>query len=168
MKQPICGEVPPELEEVACKVVWPTIGATRAGRLVGQLAAIPWGIAPFTLGNLFALLTIPLSVAVFGWQLMPYVCRRYALTNRRIIIRQGLRPRDVRWIGLDEFDRIDVDVLPGQQWLRAGDLVFRSGGNEVFRLPGIPRPAIFRQVCQTQRDALVEIQPTVEREPVAV
>jgi len=43
-------------------------------------------------------------VAVFFWQLMPYVCRRYALTNRRIIIRKGFMPVDDQWIDLDKFD----------------------------------------------------------------
>jgi hypothetical protein len=169
MKQPISGVVPPEIAEVTCKVVWPTIGATRAGRLVGRLAAMRWGVGRLlTLGNLFAVATIPLSLAAFCWQLMPYVCRRYALTNRRIIIRDGLRPRDAHWIGLDEFDRIDIQVLPGQQWLHAGDLVFRNGDTEVFRLRGVPRPEICRQVCHTAHHALVDIRRVVEHEAAAV
>ena len=130
MNQPIAGVTPSELAEVTCKVVWPTIGATRAGRLVGRLAAMRLGLGEFfTLGKLLAVATIPLSLAVFGWQLMPCVCRRYTLTNRRIIIRKGLMGVDGRWISLDEFDSIDIEVLPGQEWLHAGDLVFRHGGS---------------------------------------
>src|SRR3990172_4778113 len=125
MHQPIPGVTPSELAEVTCKVVWPTIGATRAGRLVGRLAAVRLGWGEFfTLGKLLAVATIPLSLAVFCWQLMPYVCRRYTLSNRRIIIRKGLMAVDGRWISLDDFDSIDIEVLPGQDWLHAGDLVF--------------------------------------------
>ena len=124
MLHPIAGVTPSELAEVTCKVVWPTIGATRAGRLVGRLAAVRLGWGEFfTLGKLLAVATIPLSLAMFGWQLMPRVCRRYALSNRRIIIRKGLMPVDERWIGLDEFDTVDVEVLPGQQWLPSGTQV---------------------------------------------
>jgi hypothetical protein len=158
MNQPIAGVAPAELAEVTCKVVWPTIGATRAGRLVGRLAAVRLGWGEFfTLGKLLAVATIPLSLAVFCWQLMPYVCRRYTLTNRRIIVRKGLMPMDQRWIELDDFETIDVEVLPGQGWLHAGDLIFRRGGNEVLRLQGVSRPEVFRHVCLTVRNAFVYV-----------
>ena len=165
MNQPIAGVTPSELAEVTCKVVWPTIGATRAGRLVGRLAAVRLGLGEFfTLGKLLAVATIPLSLAVFGWQLMPYVCRRYTLTNRRIIIRKGLMGVDGRWISLDEFDSIQIEVLPGQDWLHAGDLVFRHGESEVLRLAGVARPETFRQVCLTARAALVSVRAVVQRQ----
>ncbi len=165
MREPIAGVTPSELAEVTCKVVWPTIGATRAGRLVGRLAAVRAGWGEFfTVGKLLALATIPLSVAVFCWQLLPYVCRRYALTNRRIIIRRGLVPIDQHWISLDEFDSVDVEVLPGQDWLHAGDLVFRRGEHEVLRLAGVPRPEILRQVCATARTALLSVHEIVQRQ----
>jgi hypothetical protein len=160
--------MPSDLAEVTCKVVWPTIGATRAGRLVGRLADVRLGIGQFfTLGKLLALVTIPVSLAVFCWQLMPYVCRRYAVTNRRIIIRKGLRPVDERWVDLDEFEAIDVEVLPGQQWLHAGNLIFRRGGQEVLRLSGVSRPEIFRHVCQTSRNALLSVRNVVQQQAQA-
>ena len=165
MQQPIAGVTPSELDEVTCKVVWPTIGATRAGRLVGQLAAVRlgWGQL-FTLGKLLAVATIPISLAVFCWQLLPYVCRRYTLTNRRIIIGKGLVAVDQRWIGFDEFDSVDVQVLPGQEWLHAGELIFRRGGSEVFRLSGVPRPEILRHLCMTARTALVSVREVAQRQ----
>ena len=68
-------------------VVWPTIGATRLGRLVGRLFGHSDGLGGFfTLGKLMALFTIPLSLGVFCWQLLPYVARRYRITDRRIVI----------------------------------------------------------------------------------
>jgi hypothetical protein len=165
MHEPIAGVTPSELAEVTCKVVWPTIGATRAGRLVGRLAAVRVGWGEFfTMGKLLAVATIPISVAVFAWQLLPIVCRRYALTNRRIIIRKGLVPVDQRWIGLDEFDAVEVEVLPGQEWLHAGDLIFRRGGTEVFRLAGVSRPEILRRVCATARSALLSVREVVQRQ----
>ena len=63
--------------------IWPTIGAIAPGRWVGQLSGLRLGWGFFTLGKLFALATIPVSLVVFCWQLLPGVCRRYVLTNLR-------------------------------------------------------------------------------------
>jgi hypothetical protein len=160
--------MPSELAEVTCRVVWPTIGATRAGRFVGRAGAVRLGFGDFfTLGKLLALATIPIALVVFAWQLMPRVCRRYALSNRRIIIRKGLLPVDERWIGLDEFDSVDVEILPGQEWLHAGDLVFKHAGNEVLRLAGVSRPDVFQDVCRTAQAALLSVRNVVERQIAA-
>ncbi len=55
--------------------------------------------------------------------------------------------RETGNVPLDGFDSIEVDVRPGQSWHHAGDLVFRSGATERFRLEGVSRPEAFRQVC---------------------
>ena len=135
--------------------VWPGIGAMTLGRWVGCLAGSRLGYGFFTLGKLLALATIPVSVAVYFWRLMPGACRRYTLTNRRLIIQRGLTAKDGPSIGLDEFDSIDVAVLLGQDFLHAGDLVFKRDGKEVFRLRGVSRPEAFRQVCLKARNSLV-------------
>jgi hypothetical protein len=127
--------------------VWPTIAAARAGRLVGGLCGIRLGYGFFTLGKLLALATIPVSLAVFCWQLMPWVCRRYALTSRRIVIKKGLSAVEGPSLPLDGFDAVEVAVLPGQAWLHAGEVIFKLSGQEVFRLAGVSRPEVFRQVC---------------------
>jgi hypothetical protein len=167
MKQPFAGVSPAELGEVPSLTVWPTIGSLRAGRLVGRLAAVRVGFGEFfTLGKLLAVATIPLSLAVFAWQLMPYVCRRYTLTNRRIIIRKGLMPADEQWIGLDEFDTIDIEILPGQAWLHAGEILFKRCGSEVLRLSGVSRPEVFRQMCLTAQKALVSVRDVVRQQAI--
>ncbi len=165
MKQSIPGVTPSDLAEVTCKVVWPTIAATRLGRVVGRLAAIRLGCGEFfTLGKLLAVATIPVSLAVFAWQLMPYVCRRYTITNRRIIIRKGLSALDQCWISLDDFDAIVIDVLAGQEWFHAGDLVFRRGETEVLRLAGVPRPETVRQFCLTAQRAELDVHDVLRRQ----
>jgi hypothetical protein len=149
------------------KVVWPTIGAIGCGRLVGQLSAVRVGVGRvFTLGNLFALATIPISLCVFAWQLMPVVMRRYCLTNRRIVVLKGLTRVDERSIGLDEFDAIDIRILPGQEWLRAGEMIFLRDGQEVFRLSGVSRPHTFREICFKQRTSLLAVRNVAQQERV--
>ena len=169
MISPIAGVAPSEISEVISKVVWPTIGATRAGRLVGQLTGVRLGLGDFfTLGKLLALATIPLSIAIFFWQLMPYICRRYVLSNRRIIIRKGLRAVDEKWINLDDFNSIHIEVLSGQKPLHAGDLVFRRDSREIFRLAGVSRPETFRQVCLTAQYALTSVREVTRQQTAGV
>jgi hypothetical protein len=165
MKSAFPGFVPPELDELDAMTIWPTIGAYPLGRLVGRLCASKIGLGGFfTLGKIWTLVTIPLSLAVFGWQLMPYICRRYTLSNRRIIIRRGLQPLDAKWVDLDGFDAIEVEVLPGQEWLHAGDLIFKRGETEVLRLSGVSRPEVFRQVCLSAQNALLSVRKVVEQQ----
>jgi hypothetical protein len=136
--------------------VWPSIGSMTAGRWVGSLSASRIGYSFFTLGKIWALATIPVSLAVYLWRLMPGRCRRYALTNRRVMIRLGLTAKEGPSIGLDQFDALDVDVRPGQDWLHAGDLAFKHEGKEVFRLPGVSRPEGFRRACLKAQSALLQ------------
>jgi hypothetical protein len=151
--------------ESTVKVVWPTIGATAAGRLVGRLAGLHLpGDRFHLLGRLLAFATIPISLAVFVWQLLPITIRRYRLTTRRIIIEKGLRKVEGPAIGLDEFDAIDVVVLPGQQWLWAGELCFQREGREVFRLSGVSRPEVFRVTCLKAQLALVSVREVLCRQ----
>ena len=150
--------------EQASMTVWPTIGATRLGRLVGQLSGNNLGWGFFTLGKLFALATIPLALTVYVWQLLPWAIRRYRLTDRRVLVQKGLAPKDERSIDLDQFDSIEIAVLPGQAWLRAGDLVFLRDGKEVFRLPGVSRPEAFREVCRKGQTALLSVRKVLDQQ----
>ena len=135
--------------------IWPGIGSMALGRWVARMAGNRLGYGFFTLGKLLALATIPVSLALYLWRLMPGICRRYTLTNRRLIIQLGLTAKDGPSLGIEEFDSIDVAILPGQDWLHAGDLVFRRDGKEVFRLLGVSRPEAFRQVCLKTHNAVV-------------
>ncbi len=165
MSQPNDGTAPPEFHETDAMTVWPTIAATRLGRLVGRLAAIRIGLGSFfSLGTGFAVLTLPISLTVFAWQLLPIVCRRYTLTDRRIVIRKGLTAVEGHSVGLDQFDTIEVKVLPGQSWHRSGDLAFQREGTEVLRLRGVSRPEVFRQVCLKVQDALISVRKVVRQQ----
>ena len=173
MKSPIAGAVPPELAEVTSTVVWPSIGAYPLGRLVGRWCGLRLGIGFFTLGKAMALLTIPLSLAVYIWKILPWICRRYRLTSRRIVIQKGYSSKDTASIGLDQFDAIDIQYLPGQPWLRCGEMLFirrespDAAGQVVLRLSGVPRPAVFRHVCLEGRTALLSVREVLRRQRAA-
>jgi hypothetical protein len=168
MKQPIAGVSPPELREATIMTVWPSLAATPLGRVLGQLYAIELGVYPVTVGHLIALASIPLVVGLYFGRFVvellgaiPVVgkfvlivaagAQRYVLTNRRVVVRAGLVRGDQRWVALNRFDSITIDVRPGQAWYRAGDLVFRLGAIETFRLSGVVRPDTFRHTCLEAR-----------------
>lgn len=161
--QPISGVSPTELGETTAMTVWPSIAIYSLGRLLGRLYAITWpDIYILRLGNLAALASIPVALVLYFLRVLPGTAIRYRLTNRRIIVQRGLLSTDSRWIDLDQFDAVDVEVLAGQAWYDAGDLVFRQNGREVFRLPAVSRPEAFRHICQKARMARVSVQQVLE------
>src|SRR5262245_4634070 len=148
LPQPISGVVPVELRETTVMTVWPSVAVYPLVRMMGSLFAIRWpDVYFFRFGNLIALLSIPVALVLFFMRIAPGIGVRYRLTNRRIIVERGLTGVLDKAVDLDRFDTINIEVLPGQAWYHAGDLVFRLGNVETFRLEGVSRPAAFRETC---------------------
>ena len=123
-----------------------------------------------TLGNFLKLATIPITLGLFfAMLLVPGLNRRYRLTNRRLLIESGLSPKIQGAVLLDDFDAIDLEFLPGQQWYPCGEMIFRKGKVETFRLSAVPRPESFAQVClKTQRAHASVKNAMAHQSPVAV
>jgi hypothetical protein len=155
--QSIAGVVPPSTAEATVMTVWPSVAATPVGRWLGRLCELKGGFGPFTIGRLMAVACMPLGLPLYFSVRMPWAIRRYRLTNRRVAIEQGVAGTVLQYVDLDRFDAIDVDVLPGQEWYNAGDLVFRRGPVETLRLAGVSRPEAFRQVCLKVRQSYVSV-----------
>jgi hypothetical protein len=111
---------------------------------------------PFLLPLYFHMLVPRLPAIVFGWPNPS--CRRYRLTNRRVLVEQPFGGGDQQSVSLDRFDSVDIEVQPGQEWYPAGDLVFRNGPIETFRLLGVPHPEAFRHTCLKARQGYVGVQ----------
>lgn len=165
MKQPIAGVHPPEQREVTVAIVWPSNAAYGIGRFLGRLYEIRLGFYFFRLGNLIALASAPLALMIYFVKVLPWVGRRFRLTNRRVLVERGLRGVYERGIELDRFNAIDVVVRPGQAWYDAGDLVFRKDNVESFRLEGVPRVEGFRQMCLKSQRAYTGVREAMRREP---
>ena len=169
MKQAIAGVTAPVANEVTVMIVSPTIAATSLGRALGRLYSIKAGFSPsLTLGRLFVLLSIPVALPLFFFMLLPGVGRRYRLTNRRVIIEHALSGKADRWVSLEDFDGIRIEVLPGQEWHAAGEMIFLKGQIETFRLHGVSRPEPFRQTCLKTRQAYVSVKQIRAHEAAAV
>lgn len=163
MSQAIAGVAPVDGVETTVMTVWPSVAGMRlmgfpVGRSLGRLMNIKAGFYIFTLGNLFALLAIPVAIVLYFKRVGPFVATRYRVTNRRIIVERGLSAQEEKSIELDRFDTIEVEGDSGDAWFQAGDLVFRNGDVERFRLEGVSRPEAFRQICMKSHRAYVGVQ----------
>lgn len=143
----IAGVVPPATAETTIMSVWPSVASTGAGQFFGGLFLIDIGMWPVTIGNLIALASIPLMLMLYLTMRLPWAITRYRLTNRRVTIDRGISWKVEQYVDFDRFDSIEVQVRPGQDWYHSGDLVFRRGTTETFRLAGVRRPEVFRQAC---------------------
>jgi hypothetical protein len=169
MKQAIAGVTPAAMKEVTVMTVWPSVARFAPARIAADtLFGIKLGAMTFTLGNLIALMLAPLGALLYLAAVAPGIGTRYRVTNRRVIVERGMiGSKEGKSIRLDGFDRIDLEVLPGQGWYDAGELIFRQGDTEVFRLPGVSRPEAFRQVCLKSRTAFVGVQQALGQPLVA-
>ena len=85
-----------------------------------------------------------LNSLLFAKKLAPGICRRYTLTNRRLMIRRGWKPEPAQEIALKDIDEVKLVPDSYDAFYRAGDLSVLSGGKEVLRLVGVPEPESFR------------------------
>lgn len=160
--QTIAGVSPPSVAETTVMTVYPSVASLGFGKVLGRLYRIRGGVGPVSIGRLAQLATIPIGLTLYLSMRIPWAIRRYRLTNRRVIVERGVVPRVSQFVDFDNFDSIDVVVEPGQEWYEAGDLVFRKGQVETFRLGGVSRPAAFRQtILDTQRSfrAVAALEP---------
>src|SRR5947209_159835 len=106
-QQAITGVVGPQQGEALIREVWATIAAnvpamTLAHRLIKTVVLAPVGW----------LLIAPL----FGLRLLgflpglSFLTHKYTITNRRVMVRHGLKPKPVKEIPLNEIG--DVRVVP--------------------------------------------------------
>lgn len=152
--------------------VWPSLSATSFGRFWGRLFAMEAGFrlfgVPITLGRLMALVSIPFMAALYFLMRLPRFplvlvgirnpfCWQYRLTNRRVVMENPFGG-EIKSVALDRFDTIDVVVERGQAWFKAGDLVFRLGPVETFRIWAVPRPETFRHTCLKAHQSYVGVQ----------
>ena len=166
MAQAIAGVVPDTEKEVTVMTIWPSLGATAYGRWWGRRFA--GGFRLFGV-PVMALLSIPAILPMYFHMLIPKLplvvfgvpnasCRRYRLTNRRVIVEQAFGGGEQQSVSLDRFDAIEVEVESGQEFYPAGNLHFKLGDVETFRLVGVPHPEAFKQTCLKANSGFVGVK----------
>jgi hypothetical protein len=158
--------------------VWPSIAVYPDGRWLGRMYSIKTGVWVITVGNLIALASIPHALFRYFYRLATGRC--YKLTNRRVIelgtkikFRAGFPSLfhvtiggEVKSTDLDRFDTIELVRQPGQEWFDAGDLIFKQGNVETFRLEGVSRPESFRETLLKSRMSYVGVKQAMQRQAV--
>jgi hypothetical protein len=134
-KQAVTGVVSPSVAEGMIREVWPSVaahpGVASLGRTLTRTiigAPLAWLLlAPF-----------------YFLKILPFLAMRYTLTNRRVMIRRGLRPTPTHEVALTDIDRVEIVPDANSDFYRAGTLEIMSQGKVALRLPGVPEPESFR------------------------
>ena len=135
-RQAVTGVMPPQLGEARIREAFPSLLdaapglANLAARLIRTVVLAPLGW----------LLLAPLFVK----RLLPFVCKRYTLTNRRLMIQRGLKPSPAQEVKLEDIDEVRLVPDSYNPFFRAGTLEVVSKGQAVLTLTGVPEPEGFR------------------------
>jgi hypothetical protein len=143
---PVTGVIPPQLAEARIREIWPSVA--RAPLLAGLGRALTRTIV------LAPVAWLVMSLAYFG-KLLPIFMRRYLLTNRRLMIRNGWSGKPSAEVPLEKIDDVRVVADANSDFFRAGSLEIVNGSQVVLTLPGVPEPHSFRWAILNARNAWV-------------
>ncbi len=140
-RQAVTGLTPPQEAEAIVREVFPSVVASplpgaKAGARLGRILNRSIIGAPLA----WALL-IPSYFA----KVMPFLAKRYTLTNRRLMIRRGLRPKPTHEVALAEVEDVHILKDADSDFYREGTIEIISGGKPVLTLEGVPEPESFRE-----------------------
>jgi hypothetical protein len=135
-RPPVTGVVPPSLGEARIREVRPTVAGVQPA-LAGLAKKL---VQTVVLAPLGWLLQGPLFAMKFG----PITSKLYTLTNRRLMIRHGLKGTPREQVELKDIDDVRFDPNRVDRYYLSGDLEVMSGGKVVLKLSGVPEPEGFR------------------------
>jgi hypothetical protein len=145
--QAVSGVTPPQLGEAMIREVRPGVVDTSPGLAVlGEKL-----IHSFILAPVGWFLLAPL----YFRRIMPFLCKRYTLTNQRLMIQRGLKPRPIQSIPLAEIDEVRFDHHSYNAFFLTGTLEIVSKGEVKLRLTGVPEPESFRHAIVNSCSAWV-------------
>jgi hypothetical protein len=134
--------------------VYPSIGGTVLGKLLGQLyESIPVKIFGIKLSHLL----FPLPTAIIAIQVYAHLKlfgEVYALTNRSVQLRRSIGNRLIREVPLADVDQVVIRQESGQEFYPAADVyLLNKAGDTIMSLPGVLRADVFRQTILEARNA---------------
>jgi Bacterial PH domain len=134
-RQAIAGLTPPQWAEAMVREVWPSVAAHPTPAALGQKL-----ISSVVLAPLGWLLLAPF----YFLKIVPYLSTRYTLTNRRLMIRRGLKPQPVQEVALADIDDVRIATDSHNTFYKSGTLEVLSKDRVVLTLPGVPESDSFR------------------------
>jgi uncharacterized membrane protein YdbT with pleckstrin-like domain len=139
-KQVFTGLVPPQAGEAIVREIWPSVMA----------APVPGAMVAATLGRILNLSIVgaPLAwlllIPVYFSKVLPFLAKRYTLTNRRVMIQRGLLPKPTHEVPLADIDDIKIRPNVNSAFYRAADLDIIANGKVALTLHGVPDPETFK------------------------
>lgn len=140
-------------------VVYPSISASWFGRMLGSLCeCIPLGIGTIKLSHvLFGPIVAPIALLLYLWT--KAFGTRYVVTNRSVQVWNTLGTRQLTQVNLADIADVEIEVVPGQQFFKAGDLILRAADDRTLaRLRGVQRPGVLAQTILKARDARSQVE----------
>ena len=156
-RQAIAGVMPPQLGEGKIREAFPSVAQSGLSRLASKL------MRSVILAPLGWLLLLPL----FGKRLLPFVSKRYTLTNRRLMIQRGLRPAPAQEVALSDIDEVRLVPDSFDRFYLSATLEVVSKGQVAMTLPGVPEPEGFRHAVVNAVKAWVPGKATGPFQPAS-
>ena len=149
--QVVTGVVAPQVQEAMIREVWATVTANHAASTLARKL-----ISSIVLAPIGWLLIAPVWAIRFLGFLpgLSFLTVKYTLTNRRLMIRKGMKAQPAQEIPLDQIQ--DVRILADGNtdfYVTATLEVVNKDGKVAFNMPGVPEPESFRQAILQARDA---------------
>ena len=137
---------PPPLpvSEKIIREVWPSVTTIPAAAALGKTL-----IRSIILAPLGWMLLLP----IYFLKILPFVAKRYTLTNRRLMIQRGLKPKPSHEVALSEIDDAQIVESTIDTFYRSATLNILTGGKVTLQLPGVPDPESFRLTVLDARTA---------------
>ena len=104
-----------------------------------------------------------LLLPVYFLKVLPVVGKRYALSNRRLMVQRGLTRKVSHEIALADIDDVRVVTASQNGFFRSATLEVVSKGQVALKLDGVPEPETFRRAIVNAYKAWV---PGRANEPI--
>jgi hypothetical protein len=154
----VTGVVAPLQGEALIREVWAVVDAnaavtTLARKLIQSIVLAPLGwfiLLPFWAKRLLGFLP--------G---LSFLTTKYTLTNRRLMIRKGLKAKPVQEIPLNQISDVKIVTDGNSEFYSTGHLqVLRADGSVAMTLAGVPEPGSVRQSIVQAATAWGPLQST--------
>lgn len=146
--QAVTGLSAPSVNEAIIRDIWPSVAANSAAASFARacykttiFAPVGWlALAPLKFQKLLAILPGLSGLAT-----------RYRLTNRRLCICKGLKPKVDREVSVDKIRDVRIVRDANSEFFLAGTLeILGDNGQVLITLPGVPEPeSLQRSIVQT-------------------
>jgi hypothetical protein len=143
-KMAVTGVVPPQRAEARIRETWPGVNDVPA--VAGLAHAL---MRTIVLAPLAWLMLAPL----YFKKILPFIAKRYTLTNRRVMIRRGLKPVPSHEVALADIDDVRIEEGSLNPFYRSATLEVISKGQVALRLPAVKDPESFRRAILNARAA---------------